>query len=107
MSLFIFSLLYSGLAALCMAMERHYKTVWGNKPEANKRRAIQFIGWFLLGFSFWLSYNNWENGTGSAAWLGLLSIAAFSFTVLLTYKPKIAVYLAPTLSLITGVAAAL
>ncbi|MBL4836643.1 MAG: DUF3325 domain-containing protein [Kordiimonadaceae bacterium] len=107
MSLFIFSLLYSGLAALCMAMEKHYKAVWGNKPEANKRKAIQFLGWFLLGLSFWLSYNNWENGIGSAAWFGLLTIAAFSFILLLTYRPKIALYLAPILSIITGAATAL
>ena len=107
MSLFVFSLLYCALAALCMAMERHYKQVWGDKPAASRRHTLKATGWILLGVSFWISYQTWERGIGSLAWFGILTIAAFTFILMLTYRPRVALYAAPILPIITGAVAAI
>ena len=107
MSLFIFGLLYCGLAALSMAMDRHYKQVWGEKPTASLRHILRITGWALLGVSFWISFQSWERGIGSIAWFGILTVAAFTFILLLTYRPKMALYAAPILPLITGAVAAI
>ena len=107
MSLFIFGLLYCGLAALSMAMDRHYKQVWGEKLAVSRRHMLRTAGWALLGVSFWISFQNWERGIGSLAWFGILTIAAFTFILLLTYRPKMALYAAPILPFITGAVAAI
>ncbi len=89
---------YAGFTALCLAMERHYEQVFGERRiPVGRRRMLRLTGTLLLMASPLpcLAVAGW--GTGTVLWCGVLTMAALSLTVLLPYAPRLAAALAPIL----------
>lgn len=95
MSLFIFTLAYMGFAGIALSMKKHYKAIANRQPPHSLRFLLRAGGWVVLLVSFWLALTGWQGGLGIVIWFGLLTLAAFLFTMLLTYQPRRAFYIIP------------
>lgn len=97
-------LAYSGMLALCMGLERHYKQVWLRVPASTLRRGLRVAGWLLLAASFAASVQAWGWAMGPVGWFGLISLAGLALVLLLPYAPRLSVVLAgiswPVLSVV-------
>ena len=93
MSILILSgaaLAYSGLAATSITMDRHYADIHGRGKEASPttRLRLRTLGWIGLALSFMacIGASGWH--IGPVLWCGILSLAAWSVTLLLQYHPR-------------------
>ena len=86
------ALCYAGMAALCLAMDRHHRQVW-NRTGATRQKALRLIGWLLLAVAIWPCVRSWGSSVGVVIWFGLLSAAALVLVFLLPYRPKAAALL--------------
>lgn len=97
-------LAYSGMLALCLGLERHYKQVWQRVPATALRRGLRVVGWVLLAASFASSVHAWGWAMGPVGWFGLISLAGLALVLLLPYAPRLSVVLAgiswPVLSVV-------
>lgn len=87
------ALAYSGFAAKSLSMDRHYADLHGRGAEPNPRLRLQLraLGWLALALSFTacIAASGWH--IGPVVWCGVLSIAAWSATLLLQYAPRKAI----------------
>lgn len=83
------ALAFSGFAANSIVMDRHYADLHGRgkEPGAALRRRMRLLGWLGLALSFaaCIGASGWH--IGPVLWCGVLSIAAWSVTLLLQYAP--------------------
>ncbi|MBC3434534.1 DUF3325 domain-containing protein [Pseudomonas sp. BW16M2] len=82
---------YSGMIALCLGLERHYKQVWGLPPSLSLRRALRGSGWLALAASFAASVAAWGWAMGPIGGLGLVSLAGLALVLVLPYQPRLAI----------------
>ncbi len=87
-------LAYSGMLALCLGLDRHYRQVWQRLPGPWLRRALRLGGWLALGASLASSIAAWGWAMGPIGWFGLISLAGLGLVMLLPYRAKGAVWLA-------------
>ncbi len=84
------ALAFSGFAAKGVVMDRHYADIHGRgkEPDSAVRLRMRLIGWLALGLSFiaCIGASGWH--LGPVLWCGVLSIAAWSVTLLLQYAPR-------------------
>ncbi|MDN4039524.1 DUF3325 domain-containing protein [Massilia sp. YIM B02443] len=99
MSMLILSgaaLAFSGFAAKGIVMDRHYADIHGRGKEAGPatRRRMLLLGWLGLALSFiaCIGAGGWH--IGPVLWCGVLSIAAWTVTLLLQYAPRKVVHAA-------------
>ncbi len=88
-------LCYSGFAALCLGMERHYRDLVGRPPQARVSLALRLVGGMLLAAGLWLAVvldHGWSMGLvhGCAALMASVMLWVF----MLPYRPRLAVGLA-------------
>ena len=93
MSMLILSgvaLAFSGFAAKGIVMDRHYSDIHGRGKEADPatRLRMRLLGWLGLALSFaaCIGAGGWH--IGPVLWCGVLSIAAWTVTLLLQYAPR-------------------
>lgn len=89
-----FCLSYAGLAALCLAMNRHQLQVWRRALAPGAARMLRVAGWWLVAGALLPCIGGWGTGIGVVAWFGLLSAAALALVFLLPYLPRFSVGLA-------------
>ncbi|RAI59571.1 DUF3325 domain-containing protein [Roseicella frigidaeris] len=94
-----FGLAYAGFLGLCLAMDRHHAELLRGRPAAGRRWLLRGVGWLLLGLSLLPCLALWGVGIGIVAWLGLLTVAAYSLVHLIPYAPRLALWLGPLLPL--------
>lgn len=93
MSILILSgaaLAFSGFAATSITMDRHYADIHGRgaEPSGATRLRLRTLGWIGLALSFMacIGASGWH--IGPVLWCGILSLAAWSVTLLLQYHPR-------------------
>ncbi|MEH6565953.1 MAG: DUF3325 domain-containing protein [Halopseudomonas sp.] len=99
LSLFAFALTvtYSGMLALCLAMERHWKQLASGLP-VGWRRVCRPLGCVLLVLACYLTMQLWPVAMAWVAWLGLISLSGAGLLFLLPYAPRLVLWL-PLLAL--------
>lgn len=84
------ALAFSGFAAKGVVMDRHYSDIHGRGKEADSatRLRMRLLGWLALALSFiaCIGASGWH--IGPVLWCGVLSIAAWTVTLLLQYAPR-------------------
>jgi len=105
------ALAYSGFAAKGLSMGRHYADIHGRgaEPDARLRLRLRLLGWLALALSFGacIAACGWH--IGPVVWCGVLSLSAWSVTLLLQYAPRRAIQAAwigvPALALLAALLA--
>lgn len=82
------ALAYSGMAGLCLAMDRHHAQAWGGAAMPAARRGLRGVGWALLALALLPCLATWGASVGIVAWLGSLSAGALLLVGLLPYAPR-------------------
>ena len=84
------ALAFSGFAATSVTMDRHYADIHGRgkEPAPATRLRLRTLGWLGLALSFMscIGASGWH--IGPVLWCGVLSIAAWTVTLLLQYHPR-------------------
>jgi len=84
------ALAFSGFAATSLTMDRHYADIHGRgkEPDARLRLRLRILGWLglLLSFMACIGASGWH--IGPVLWCGILSLAAWTVTLLLQYHPR-------------------
>lgn len=85
--LLTFILSYLGFASLALAMDRHCKQVCQRVPSQKMRLTLRVIGFTALSAALVASIIHMGWDVGMVLWLGLLTSAALSLVLVLTYWP--------------------
>lgn len=91
-----FAAAYTGLIALSLAMDRHYRQLCPQRapPSAVARHLWRTAGWGLLALSVALALQTWGKSVGIVAWFGVLTACLLLLVWLLAYRPHWARHLA-------------
>ncbi len=88
-------LAYAGMAALCLAMDRHHGQVFKRRePSSGLRALLQSAGATLLTAALWACLLAWGSGVGWVVWLGCLTAGALLTAGLWSAWPRTAAALA-------------
>lgn len=91
-------LAYAGLAALSLAMERHWSDRFGREARPGPWRVpLQLTGALVLAVSLVLCLAAEGFGIGLIAWVGDLTAAGGALVLTLTYWPKAVTISGPAL----------
>jgi hypothetical protein len=83
---------FAGMAALSLAMDRHYQQVAGrSEPPRPHRMALRTAGWLLLAISLWPCIAGWGSSVGLVAWCGFLTAGALLVAWTLPYVPRLTI----------------
>lgn len=96
------ALAYAGLAALCLAMDRHHAQLLQREPTALSRRLLRLAGWPLLLLAAWPCVALWGASIGAVVWAGMLSVAGLLLVLLQGCRPRIAAWTAFALLAMAG-----
>jgi hypothetical protein len=88
-----FCLAYAGFAALCLAMDRHYETVFDRAIARQARLGLRVGGWLALALSLWAATVTYGWSYGISEWIGMLAIAGLLLIWTLSYKPVLALFM--------------
>lgn len=88
MVLISFVLIFLGLEALCLGMERHAKQLSEGRLKPWTRRPAKCAGWGLLALSILPVITTWGVSIGLSVWFGLLTVAAMLLALALSYRPR-------------------
>ena len=81
-----FFLAFSGLAALCLAMHRHHRDLFGTGPSLRVQRGLAAVGGVLIALALFACIHLRGGPVGMVLWLGLLSAAALLLVGLLAWR---------------------
>ncbi len=84
-------LAYAGMAALCLAMDRHHRQVVGRVLRPGIAGALRVVGCAALTASFAAAVTAEGWARGPVAWFGALTAAGLALVLLLPYRPRLAV----------------
>jgi Protein of unknown function (DUF3325) len=93
MSSLAFALIYAGLAALGLAMNRHARDVLHRELRGAQRFALRIGGAGSLIVALFLTVARSGWAVGAVEWFGMVTAGSVIFVLLLTYVPKVAVAL--------------
>lgn len=76
-----------GFAALSLAMDRHGRDVFGQRPPPGRARALRAAGWTALAASLppCVAAEGW--GIGITLWCGVLTAAAAGVLLTMSARP--------------------
>ncbi|WP_296264542.1 DUF3325 domain-containing protein [Pseudomonas sp. UBA6562] len=85
---------FAGFAALCLAMEKHFKELLKRSPDARRGKALRLGGWALLLTSLSLAVHlrGWAHGLVEWIAVSMAGVAAWVFV--LPYRPRLLLGLA-------------
>lgn len=88
------------MAALSLAMDRHYEQVSGRFYVPRWQRiALRVLGALLLLLSLWVCMAGSGVSVGAVTWAGWLTASALAVALLLTYVPRVVPITAPLAAL--------
>ncbi len=103
----VMCLSYAGMAALCLALERHYQELTGQyEVPRGVRATLRTLGAMLLLGALALCLWTWGATVGWVSWLAWLTAGALVVALLASYAPR-AMPRVAVLSLAAGVSAIL
>lgn len=78
----------AGFVALALAMERHHRQVWQRAPSRKQCLLLRCAGVIGLGAALaaCVAHAGWA--TGTVIWLGLMTVAALTVALVLSYRPR-------------------
>lgn len=85
---------FAGLAALCLAMEKHFTDLLGRKPRQAQLRALRIVGWLLLVLSAVLAVYLRGWALGLVEWTAVLMAGLTLWVFGLPYQPRLLLSLA-------------
>jgi hypothetical protein len=81
------ALSFAGLAALCLAMDRHHRAIVGRGQSRTRARALRLSGWAAIAASFAAAIVTSDWNFGPVQWIGSLTGAALVVVGLVSYRP--------------------
>jgi len=90
MILLAFALAHAGMTALCLAMDRHYVSLFGQAPTPLRRRCLRWAGGLLLLLSIFAMIQAYGMAIGFVIAICVTSIAGLCLIFLLPYAPRAA-----------------
>lgn len=87
MTVLAFALAFAGFLALCLAMFKHHRDVFGRPPAPWHTRLLRGAGFALVALAGWPCVGAWGAATGTVVWLGVLSIAGLAVVAAITAWP--------------------
>lgn len=100
---------FAGLAALCLAMEKHFVELLGRQPRSGQLRALRAAGWGLLLLAVGLALRWRGMANGVVEWSAILMAGLTLWVFGLPYQPRLllglaaaSVVLAPLLAVFGG-----
>ena len=99
-----FGLTFGAFTALCLAMDRHQRDVFGHRLPPRRARALRWAGWLLLAASLPVCLLAGGGGLGVVRWCGALTLAAALLVVLLAFVPRAVVAAGGTLPVLGAAA---
>jgi Na+/pantothenate symporter len=81
------ALTFIGCIALCLAMARHHRQVWGQIPNERTTLKMRCVGWFLLIIAIWICIDALGGPLGFVAWFGLFTLSSVVLIFALPYVP--------------------
>ncbi|XUP37280.1 DUF3325 domain-containing protein (plasmid) [Xanthomonas axonopodis pv. vasculorum] len=104
MNVLLLALNFSGLAVLCLAMDKHQQELCGLLLGTARSRQLRVVGWLLLCLSFALAVHAQGWGIGTVLWLGTLTATAAVLSLwLLPYRRGAVVPAAVAAPVLAGV----
>ena len=88
----LFSILassYAAMAALGLAMDKHFEQVFGTEPKPAYQRLLHWGGWLYLLLALWLCIQGWQLAVGVVVWFGTLTLMQGGFALLLAYRQRL------------------
>jgi hypothetical protein len=82
------ALSFAGLAALCLAMDRHHRAIFHGVPSRARARALRWTGWCGIAASFAAAVITADWNFGPVQWIGSLTGAALILVGLVSYRPR-------------------
>ncbi|CAG8866972.1 hypothetical protein PS627_02255 [Pseudomonas fluorescens] len=92
---------FAGVAALCLAMEKHFNDLLKRKSTVAQRRGLRVAGWSLLLLALALAVHQGGWALGLVAWIAVLMAGATLWVFVLPYQPRLLLALA-AISLVLG-----
>ena len=94
MLLAIALLSFAAVAALCLAMERHYQDLLGHKPSPRRLRGLRIGGWLLIvvAMALAMQHSGWAMGLVELSAVVMGGLCAWVFV--LPYAPRLLLGLA-------------
>ncbi|WP_434772516.1 DUF3325 domain-containing protein [Pseudomonas entomophila] len=94
-------LAFAGLAALCLAMDKHANDLLKRKPTRAQSRLVRVAGWGLLLVSLLLAVQGQGWGHGLVQWVAVSMAGLLVWVFGLPYQPRMLLGLA-AVSLVLG-----
>ncbi|CAK9887558.1 MULTISPECIES: DUF3325 domain-containing protein [Pseudomonas] len=85
---------FAGFAALCLAMEKHYKDLLGHKPSSARLKALRVAGWVLLALALLLAVRHSGWAMGLVELFAVMMAGVTLWVFLLPYQPRLLLGLA-------------
>ncbi|MFV7770945.1 DUF3325 domain-containing protein [Shewanella marisflavi] len=82
------SLTFTAFGALALAMFTHFKSCFNKAPSCKQQRIFTLLGWGLLALSFSLLIQEYDIAYASITFFGVMSGAALTVILLLSYQAK-------------------
>ncbi len=79
---------YAGMAALCLAMNRHYRQVTNRLPGRRRQLLLRSLGWMTLALALILCIDAWGVSIGTVAWFGMLTLGTLPLVVGLPWAAR-------------------
>lgn len=84
-----FGFSFAGMAALSLALDRHYEQFTGIDTAPRRHRLVlRLLGWALLGAALWSCAASAGWGVGLVAWSAWLAAGAMAVGWTLPYVPR-------------------
>ncbi|WP_026597482.1 DUF3325 domain-containing protein [Methylobacterium sp. 77] len=78
---------FSGLACLCLSMDRHGRTLFHGRPSRQRDLAFRAAGWLAIALAFAAAIVTADWNFGPVQWLGSLTGSALIVVALMSYRP--------------------
>ena len=79
---------FSGLACLCLSMDRHGRTLFHGRPSRRRDTAFRVAGWLFIALAFAAAVVTANWNFGPVQWLGSLTGAALIVVALMFFEDK-------------------
>ena len=97
----VFSLAYLGFVLISLAADGPHRHVIEPRPGPTARRLLGALGWVVLAGSLAAAVARLGWGLGSLEWVCALGVCAMVLVLLLSDRPRIALYLAVAAAAVT------
>lgn len=77
----VLGLSYAGMAALCLAMNRHHRQVTDRLPGPRRQLLLRLSGSMTLVLAMVLCIDAWGVSIGIVAWFGMLTLGTLPLVI--------------------------